>query len=169
MDQYYEKWKIIREYPDYEISNWGRVRRNVQLDKSPSAWLGRLLKPKRLSKRTIVYYLNNRQKTKTVSIKYLISNYWPNIIIEFSDEWLAYIIDINSIENESNKPERVRRSKYLQRKNREYINNENLRNCVVCKKPSGANYWCDKCRTDRCDDLNSSYQWLPIETYRVHL
>lgn len=63
----YEEWKLIPEWPDYEASNLGRIRRSFSCRRTNGATPGRVLKQALRSRySTVGFYIDRRQTTVLV-------------------------------------------------------------------------------------------------------
>ncbi len=77
-----EIWRIIKDFPDYAVSNWGRVMRITK--GSNNTYPGKILKPGLNSGgyKMVVLSKNGKNKTKTihrVMVKSFLNNYSDNL------------------------------------------------------------------------------------------
>jgi len=70
-----EIWKKIKDFPDYEISNCGRVKRNKS---GRNTYNGKILKEQPLNSgyACVNFYINNKRKTKLIH-RLVLENFSP--------------------------------------------------------------------------------------------
>lgn len=135
-----ESWKTIEKFPEYELSDKGRIRR--RFDKPPYP-AGRLLTP--IHTTGISYKLMVDSIGYTVSLNKLMKEYWPELNFEIINKknWIEKIKEINKSQNE--KLQNLTVSKEVDDEY-QYIPPEKRRNCIECGEDSGVDRRCKICQ-----------------------
>jgi len=140
-----ERWRTIPGHSNYKISNKGRVQSKLNglLNPRCSDWK---------KKTGSAYYLyDDNKKGHMWTIQRWLALTWPEVSIEFTEEYKEYIIEVNNLASKKQKQMSVHGEIPPNRK------------CRVCGVPT-FNYWCDTCRRE----IRSNYVGSgPVETYKT--
>ncbi len=160
-----EQWKPVPDACAYEFSNQGRLRRSKG---GSGTWKGRLMNPSVIGRGYSYQAYTDDGKLKRMSVGKMLKEIWDMGLPEVGlKAWYANLLKKNHDENLESAPVKFKgtvKSSYQSSKETP----ASSRNCFDCGKPSGVNWWCDKCRNLRRGDPHDPYQHFPGDTYRVH-
>lgn len=129
-----EQWRIVVGFPDYEVSNFGRVRRGIS---TQGRRAGKAITPKAPTKTaTAMFQLQCGAFKRMVNAKKIFRNAWPELPCpEMNGEWAGQIKEQIKAEEGPRKPAVPKRS---------LPKGETARYCRDCGAPT-TDYRCQLC------------------------